>query len=437
MSLKYPEKSFKRRILESLLRKMAVVVLRKYRPRIVGITGSVGKTSTKEAIALLLGERFSIRKNESNYNNEVGIPLTIIGARSGGGSLLRWMGVLLRWARLILHRETYPDILVLEMGIDRPGDMEYLLSFLSVEIGVLTNVSGSHLEYFGTITTLAKEKGFLLTQLPKNGVAIANADNAQVARVLKKTKAQTVITYGFSESVTLRAESVHWQDSAFDGILFRLRYQGKVLPVRLPQVVAQHHIPAVLAALSVGLAFKLNLVEMTQSLSKFRLLPGRMRPLEGVNEGVLIDDTYNASPTSLESALQTIQSLRATRRIAIIGDMLELGSGSEREHAKVAEWLKTYGIDRVIFVGTRMRKAYDELLKADWQESQVWWLESPVRAGEIARQWIVPGDIVLCKGSQGMRMELAVEMLLARPEQAGELLCRQTPEWKRTPFRVV
>ncbi|MEI8104163.1 MAG: UDP-N-acetylmuramoyl-tripeptide--D-alanyl-D-alanine ligase, partial [Candidatus Moraniibacteriota bacterium] len=320
---------------------------------------------------------------------------------------------------------------------DRPGDMEYLLSFIPVDIGVVTNISGSHLEFFGTLAAIAKEKGLILTELDREGVAIVNADNPYTVKLLKKTKAQTVFSYGFDESATLRAESVHWQESMFDGLLFRLRYESKVLPVRLPFVIAQHHIPAVLAAMAVGLSLKLNLVEMTQSLAEFRSLSGRMRPLEGVNGSVVIDDTYNSSPASLESAFQTLQSVPANRRVAILGDMLELGATSERDHKRVAEWLQQYSVERAILVGTRMRKAYEELLKMGWSEHQVWWLESPVRAGEIATQWIVPGDVVLCKGSQGMRIEIAVKTLLAHPDQADELLCRQSSEWKARAFQSV
>ena len=426
-------KSNKRRLLEVVLRAMARRVLARYQPKIVGVTGSVGKTSTKEAIALALRTKFSVRVNEWNYNNEVGIPLTILGAKSGGGSLWRWISVGWRFVRLMVRQEPYPEILVLEMAIDRPGDMEYLLSFVPVSVGVFTHVSGSHLEYFGTLGAIAKEKGLIIARLSKDGAAVVNADNDYTKRSAKHTKAR-VMTYGTSPDATVRVEHIMLPEQLPGGIVFRLNYQGTVMPIRLQEIIAPHLVTAVAAAISVGLSFRLNLVDMAQAMSGFRTLPGRMRLLSGVSGTFIIDDTYNAAPVSLEAALETLVGLPAGHRLVALGDMLELGEGSAREHMRVADQLIRAGVERAVLVGPQMRLTYEELLRRGWTDTHVIHLDHPKRGSEILRQWLVMGDVVLVKGSQGMRMEIMVEGILAQPERATELLCRQSKAWKDTPF---
>lgn len=425
-------KQKKLRALEAILRVMSVAVLKKYKPTIVGVTGSVGKSSTKEAIALVLGAKFRVRKNEENYNNEIGIPLTIIGAKSGKSSLFGWLRVLMIWLKTMLVPGKYPEILVLELGIDRPGDMKYLLSFLPVQVGVMTNVSSSHLEFFKTVGHIAREKGLLLKHLPESGTAIACADDKQSMRVASKAKAR-LITFGFGESASVRAEHVSFSSDAgsFDGCHFKVVFDGKTLPVHLPYVVAEHHIQAILAGMAAGLAFKLNPMDITASVQSFRSLPGRMRMIAGLKQSWLIDDTYNASPTSLDAALKTLGSFQGGRRIAIVGDMLELGSESESAHEKVAEWLVTRKADVALFVGTRMLAAHEALVKSGFAKERCLWFASSSDAIEAAKNLIIPGDVVLVKGSQGMRMEKVSEALLANPEQASELLCRQSEDWKK------
>jgi UDP-N-acetylmuramyl pentapeptide synthase len=421
-------------LLEKILRWMAVKVLKKHKPVIVAITGSVGKSSAKEAIALVLASKFSVRKNEENYNNEIGIPLTIIGAKSGKCSLWKWFMVVWCWIKTLFFFRKYPEILVLELGIDRPGDMDYLLDFLPVKVGVLTDISMSHLEFFKKVEQIAKEKGKLIRRLPKDGTAVLCVDNALVAKLAEKTKAR-VLTYGFEGERTLvRATHAGFlrDTQHHEGYGFKLSYEGTTLPVRLPQVVAEHHVPAVLAAVAVGLAFKMNLVEIVSVMEGFRSLPGRMRLLEGLKHSVIIDDTYNASPTSLKAALKTLQELPASgRKMAVLGDMLELGDEETRSHRAVATWLKKYGVTDAYLVGRRMLLAYEAL---EGIVGEKCWFEDPVSAGQAVCKHLRKGDVVLVKGSQGMRMEKVSELLLAHPEDAPGLLCRQSADWKRRVF---
>lgn len=423
--------------LERLLRAMAIVILKRHRPTIVCVTGSVGKSSTKEAILSVLNPRFRVRANTGNLNNEIGIPLVILGSKGGGSSLLQWMAVPFRFLLTALTlRSRYPDILVLELGIDRIGDMDYFLEFLRPNVGILTSISSSHLEFFKTIAVVGREKGKLIRSIPGDGLAVLNADEPRVLKFRGKIKAP-ILSYGFGKHAEVRATNVSFfRDSASTpiGTSFKLEYDGKSIPVRLPNVIAEHHIHAALAASAVGIFFKMNLLEIAEALQNFQSLPGRMRLFEGVRRSLLIDDTYNASPKSLEAALQTLGNLGGIRRLVALGDMLELGTDSDMAHDTVAAWIVDYDIHEVFLLGPRMLRASRELLRKGFPSDRIHIFSDPETLGEQLAASLREGDIVLLKGSQAMRLEKAVEMVMADPSSSEELLCRQSAEWKRKPF---
>ncbi len=414
---------------------MARTLLRKYRPLIVGVTGSVGKSSTKEAIGLILAQKYSVRAAEGNYNNEIGIPLTVLGSKSGGRSPFRWAWVGMHWFGYVLFPFRYPEVLVLEMGVDRPGDMEYLLSIVSIDIGVFTQVSESHIEYFGSLHNIAKEKGKLIASLPVSGFAILNADDTRVSRFREKTKAK-VLTFGFGEEADIRAEHIAVEPEArlAKGLSFKMDYHGKSLPIRLPKVIARHQVPAALAAAAVGIALRVNPVQIVDALVAFGPLPGRMRLVPGTRGSILLDDTYNASPASTMAALAVLGELRANRKLAILGDMLEIGEESVKRHRELAESVAFSGAELVILVGHRMKHLFDELIGRGFSRQYLFWFERSSEAALFAENVARDGDLILVKGSQGMRMERVSEKLLFDPVEAPYFLCRQSPEWEAKPF---
>ena len=430
-------KPFSLRFVESALRIMAIAVLRRHRPIVIGITGSVGKSSTKEAIATVLSARFRVRQSPGNFNNEIGIPLTVIGSLDTKRSRLRLVAAPFRFlTTLILPRNRYPEILILELGIDRVGDMEYLLEFLSPVVGVLTTISTSHLEFFKSLSVVSREKGKLILSLPRNGLAVLNADESRVMKFNDKTKA-TVLSYGFDEAADVRGTHVaFFRDAAAlpIGSSFKLEYDGKSIPVRLPNIIAEHHISAALAAAAVGIFFKMNPLEVAEALRKFQSLPGRMRLFEGVHRSLLIDDTYNSSPKSLLAALKTLGRLECSRRVVALGDMLELGADSDQAHRDVAEWIREHDIREVFLLGAGMLLAKEALERMDFPSDHLHWFSDPESLGEQLAASLREGDLVLLKGSQGMRLEKAVEMVLLEPSSARGLLCRQSDEWKNMPF---
>ncbi|MCX6765848.1 MAG: UDP-N-acetylmuramoyl-tripeptide--D-alanyl-D-alanine ligase [Candidatus Moranbacteria bacterium] len=428
-------KSKKIQMLEMILRWMAIAVLKKYKPLVIGITGSVGKTSAKEAVFLVLSSKFRVRKNEKNYNNEIGIPLTVIGSESGGRSLWGWVKVTARWTEAVVFPFRYPEVLVLEMGVDRPGDMKYLASFIPLKIGVVTSISSSHLEFFKNVDQIAKEKGKILEGLGEDGVAILNADDEKIFSMKDETRAR-VITFGFEEKADLRASHVTYVqgEKEPEGIAFKLNYEGKFIPVRLPHVLASHQIGAVLAGAAAGIALKINLVDIAEALEQFSAPPGRMKLIKGIKDSLVIDDTYNASPASAVAALTALENLRALRKIAVLGDMLELGKEMEKGHRQVARKVFEINADLFFAVGERMKLAMNELETLGYSPERMHYFESPQEASRILKEFIKKGDLVLVKGSQSMRMEKIVEGLMAEPDSASKLLCRQSAEWRNRPF---
>lgn len=422
-----------------ILRMLARSVLRARQPIIVGITGSVGKSSAKEATALVLSKNFTIRYSPGNYNNEFGLPAAILGIKSPGRSLLLWIQAGAEAVLSILRLRPYPEVLILEMGVDHPGDMDYLLSIAPPDIAVLTHVSESHLAQFENIDQIAKEKGKLVAAIPDSGTAIVNADNDLALQQGERTTA-AVISYGLAEGASLRADNIRLlqEGNRIEGLSFKLNSGGKSIPVRLPGIIGRHHISAVLAAAAVGTALKMNLVDIAAALVEFQTLPGRMRLLDGDADIRVIDDTYNASRASTEAALATMRELIAPRKVVILGDMLEIGSTSDEVHRMLRDAVISSGASVFVGVGQHMRFLSDALRGTNFPEKNIFYFPDPVTALERIHTVVRPHDLVLVKGSQGLRMELVVEALLGgeqRAEKNRSLLCRQSTAWRATPFR--
>ncbi len=432
-----------RKIIQLKLKILAKIILAKYKPDIVGITGSVGKTSTKEAIYTVLASKFKVRRNIKNYNNEIGLPLTIIGADSPGRSIIGWYIVFSKALKLILFKDKgYPKILVLEMGVDRPGDMKYLNSIVKCKVGVITSIGPVHLEFFGSINNIQKEKGGLIKNLTKSSWAVLNYDDEKVRQIGNNTEAQILI-YGFDEKADVRAlsyaeasASKHQVDSEnannLVGVSFKLSYNGSTVPVLLPKVIGYAAVYAALAGSAVGVAYGLNLVEIVQSLREFKSPRGRMNLVKGIKNTLIIDDTYNSSPQSSISALDVVKKIplaKSARRFAVLGDMLELGSMSEQGHRQVGKKALKTGINKLIVVGERARDIARGAKDAGMTKDNIFHFSQAEKAGKFIQERISEGDLILVKGSQGARMEKIVKEIMAEPLRAKELLVRQDEQW--------
>src|SRR5688572_6324404 len=253
-----------RKMLENKLARFAKAVLKREKPHIVGVTGSVGKSSAKDAIAVVLGKRFRVRASQKNYNTEIGLPLAVLGLPSGDSSSVKWLGILWRaWGTSMSKDPDYPKVLVLEMALQHPGDIAKLCDIAPPDFGVVTAIGESHLEFMGSIDNIVKEKRILVERLPKEGVAVLNRDDEKVWAMRAKTKAK-VVSYGFHEEAEVRVlpESIAYACSPDRecGMHFKMTAGGATMPVFLPHVLGKHGIYAALAAAAVGLAKDMNLV---------------------------------------------------------------------------------------------------------------------------------------------------------------------------------
>ncbi len=426
-------------IIQQLLFNLSRAILRKYKPDIIGITGSVGKTTAKEAIAAILKTNYLVRAASKNYNNEIGLPLVILGSTSAGRSITKWIALLWKGTGLLFHyAKNYPWILVLEMGADKPGDITYLMDIAMPKVSVITAIAPAHLEGFGTLEQLIKEKGTLIRKLVDNqSWAILNADDKNVMSLVDTTKAR-VMTFGTSPGADMKIEHVH-QHNSFDpddkqliGMVAKLSYKGQDVDVDLPNIVGIQHVYGIAAAACVGVVYDMSLHEIASGLRGYQSPAGRMNVLPGIKHTLLIDDTYNSSPLAVKVALETLagfQVVSGSRKIAVLGDMLELGSFTEQAHREAGELVAALGIDMLFTIGSSGRMLAESAVATGVDTASVLCFDTSDDARKTVQNLMKKGDVLLIKGSQGMRMERIVKEVMAEPEKASELLVRQTSEW--------
>jgi UDP-N-acetylmuramoyl-tripeptide--D-alanyl-D-alanine ligase len=427
-------KSIFRSIVVAIITWQAKVVLRKYKPKIVAVTGSVGKTSTKDAIFTVLSHFYYVRKSEKSFNSEIGVPLTILGCPNGWSDPIAWLKNIIEGFTLILLPNHYPKWLVLEVGADRPGDIESITKWLIPDISVITRLSKVpvHVEYFADAQAVFKEKGFLAKALKKDGVLILNADDEDVLAYRSMFEGRIVL-YGTSEvsDVIGFNYEISYEDLGFPK---GVKWDVSVGEERGEAVIngglgVQQMYPA-LAAIAVGVSQKLSLEKMLKTFADHKPSRGRMKILYGIKDSIIIDDTYNSSPVAASEAIRTLELVKNKgKKIAILGDMLELGVHSTEEHRKIGEQVASVA-DVLVTVGVRSRATAEGALGSGLTESNVFQYEDSRIAGKETEHIIAPGDVILIKGSQGVRMEKAVEELLRDPLQKDRLLVRQDAEWQ-------
>jgi len=381
------------KILKLILKNLAKLTVWYFQPQIIAITGSAGKTSAKEAIYAVLsaqdgslpvrqagasgGKNYRrVRKSKGNLNNELGMPLTILGDWSKeelklvsrdtlrGEKIFKkiffWLKVIISASIRVffLRKSAYPQVLVLEYAADRPGDIKKLLRIAKPNVGIVSAIGKIpvHVEFFSTPEAVAREKSKLIEALTANGFAILNFDNEVVMKMKECAKAR-IITFGFNEGADLKIgnfENRSENDKPM-GISFKLEYGGSFVPVILKNCFGKAQAYAATIGACVGLIYDLNLVEISEALSEnYQPAKGRMNLLKGIKETYVIDDSYNASPLSMEEALNTIRELSAKRKIAILGDMLELGKYSIEAHESIGRLVAPI-VDILITVGPRAK----------------------------------------------------------------------------------
>ena len=430
-------RTFFKKIITWKLTLIAKAILRRHNPMVIAVTGSVGKTSTKDAIYTVLKSQGSVRRSDKSFNSELGVPLSIIGATSGWNNPFAWLNVMASGIWQIFEpKGRYPKTLVLEVGADRPGDISRIAKWIKPHVVVITRLPEVpvHIEFFPTLESLVEEKLSLAKGLRKEGTLILNADDSRVLAAKEQMRAKT-ITYGTNPVSDIRASNVQLlapgEAFADGGLTFKMDFDGKSLPVTMPNIYAESYVTIALAALAVAYVCDVNMIAAIGELATYETPPGRVRLIAGDKNTVLIDDTYNSSPAACEAGLEMLKNIPfGKRKIAVLGDMLELGKHTNDAHYEVGKQAKACA-DILIAVGLRATEIARGAHDAKMNAKKIFEFEDAIAAGNAMLDMRKAGDVIYIKGSQGMRMERMVKMLMADPEMAKELLVRQEKEWGR------
>jgi UDP-N-acetylmuramoyl-tripeptide--D-alanyl-D-alanine ligase len=420
--------TFLRRIVQKLSR----LTIWRYRPGVIGVTGTVGKTSTKLAIKAVLEKGRRVRASSGNLNNELGLPLAILGnwseedlklvsratpaGTARGRKLAFWLKVVFGslW-RIIFKDPNYPEILILEYGADRPGDIKSLLKIARPNVSVITAVGDIpvHVEYYNGPADVAREKGRLIEYLPVAGFAILNHDDEVVMNLQQRTRAH-VATFGFEKGAEVKITRMEnrIENGHPIGISFKLEYKGTFVPVRLNGVFGRSHAYAAAAAASVGIVFGMNLVAISEALADYTPAESRMQLLPGIKNTFLIDDSYNASPLSMRAALDALRDLPAKRKVAVLGDMLEIGKYTIEAHEAIGK-IVTQSANVLVTVGPRSKFIAETALAGGMRKSAVLSFDTADQARKPVQDLMKEGDLLLIKGSHSMELEKVVEEVRA------------------------
>lgn len=436
------KKLFKK-IIIGILTFEAKVALKRFNPKIVAVTGSVGKTSTKDAIYTIFSKLTLARKSEKSFNSEIGVPLTILGLKNAWNNPFLWLINIIHGFLICLLPKTYknfPDWLILEVGADHPGDIENLTKWLHPDIAVINKIGSLpvHVEFFGSTEKVIKEKAFLAKALKKGGTLVSYADDEQVMKIAENiSHPKNLVTFGFSEKSDVLASHYSIVYKKINdllipsGISFKVNFGPNSVPVIIEGALGKSHTYPMLAAVAVTIAVKFNIASVGEVLREHKTPPGRMRIINGLKNSIIIDDTYNSSPAALLEALNTLREIDAPgRKIAVLGDMLELGSYSFDAHHNAGKEASKV-CDILCVVGVQGRIIAEGALEEGMDENKIFEYDDSKEAGNELQNIIQKGDIILIKGSQGIRMEKIVENIMNEPERAEELLVRQDKEWKK------
>lgn len=422
-------KDFFKKIIITILTYEARMVLRVKKPTIIAITGSVGKTSTKDALFTVLKPHVTVAKTQKSYNSDFGIPLSILELSNAWGNFTQWFkNIILGFVKIFSR--TYPQYLVLEVGADHKGDISRPAQWLRPKYSVFTCFPDVpvHVEFFESPQEVIKEKETLALYTQKNGVLILNHDDPKVLS-MKTRFPQKSVSYGISPDATLCLSSfvVKRDQHIFLGT-GTIVYNHESYDFTLPHIITRTQIlsalPGVLVLLEEGFSF----TNAVKGILDLKPTHGRLSVLQGKKDTVLIDDTYNASPVAMMHALDVLVHIPETaRKIVVLGDMMELGLHTEEEHRKIGTYITNLPIELVVCIGPRAKFIYEEIQKNSAQ--LVRWFETSEKAGLFLSENLKHNDCILFKGSQSVRVEKALAYCLHDDINPQDVLVRQEKEW--------
>lgn len=412
------------------------VVLFRFKPKIIAITGSVGKTSTKDAIFTALSNNLKVRKNQKSFNSEIGTPLTILGLENAWSDPILWIKNIFL-GLLVPFKKEYPEWLILEVGSDHPGDVSRVAKWIKPNVVVVTALPKVpvHVEFFSSPEALNEEDLSIIEYMKKDGTLILNADD-KLALAAKEKFSGTVLTYGSESTATVSYSNkniIYMENEGVRlpvGLSFKISHSGNSVPMSLPKVLGVQHILPVVASIAVGLSQNVPFLDMVNSFSKFDPPRGRMNLILGKNNSIVIDDTYNASPLAMQKAIEVLAEIETNgNKIAVLGDMLEIGQYSASEHKKIGEQVAKLKINLLVTVGIRAQSIAESALEYGMDKNSVYHFKDFKDVSTLILNNLKPATVVLLKGSQGIRLEKVVENIISEDLDKSEVLVRQEKDW--------
>lgn len=391
--------------------------------KLIVVVGSVGKTSTKIAIGTVLGEKYRVRLHEGNHNSELSAPLAILGVDFPEN--IRKFGQWWNVFKAIRERIKQPndvDVIVQELGTDAIGQIPHFGTYLNPDLAVVTAVSAEHMEFFKTLDNVAAEE---LSAVNFSKSALINRDDINGAYASFVVN-PNISTYGTNDVAEYRFDTTDYTfQDGFTG-LFSAPEWTEAIETTL-HVMGDHSIRVAVAAGAVGIKLGMSATEVAAGMQKIRAVSGRMNVLRGMNDSIIIDDSYNSSPLAVQSALQALYQLKVPQKIAVLGSMNELGETSAAEHQALARWCDPLQLSHIVTVGKEASKYLAPAAQA--QGCHTVSFESPLEAGAYVHKYLEKGAAVLFKGSQGgIFLEEAVKIILHSTDDKDKLV-RQSPEW--------
>jgi UDP-N-acetylmuramoyl-tripeptide--D-alanyl-D-alanine ligase len=365
------------------LQKLAQNTLSEHPVKVVGITGSIGKTTTKEFTSALLAKRYKILKSEGNFNNHLGLPLSILKLRES-------------------HK-----IVVLEMGMSHPGEIRRLAQIAPPDVAVITNVLPVHLEFLKSMANIADAKKEILDGLKQNGAAVLNGDDPWVNKLSSAWKGEKIF-FGVRKNWDISAQNI--QKTGLDGMTFELNYGGKKEQIALP-FFYNSTLFNFLAAVAVAFVFAIPIEDIKERSAQLKPTEKRGTVFLLEKDQTLIDDSYNSNPSALEASLQSVAELPAKRKIAVLGDMLELGDDALKYHIAAGQKVVENGFDLLVTVGSLSKHIAAGAKGAGMPEDCIHSFGDSREAAENLGEILDPGDLILVKGSRGIKMDYIVEQL--------------------------
>lgn len=434
-----------KQILYNILKYSSKQLLKRYNPTIIGVVGNVGKTSMRMNMVSFLSQFSPVGTNVDNYNTPIGIYLSFLDEISPNKNIFSWIRIVIKsLGRAWFGYSEFAPIWVLELGVDAPGDMdEFIDDFLELDIVVFGFIGSNpvHLSQFNTKKDLIHEDAKVLRGLKPEGLLIIDGDDSVLKSIYRKR--EHVITFGYGDvdvkasdfktSIDVVDTKEQWNtyhSSIVPKGSFKVEYRGSSIPFQVNYILGKHQVSSLLPSIALGIADGMNLIDISQKITSIKPIKGRLRCLEGVKDTLLIDDTYNAAPSAVEMALDTLGniSIKGARKVAILGVMRELGDESQDIHTHMGE-LAAKVADVCIGVGEETK----DLLLAFHNHNPkgiYHWFEDSEEAALHIVDFITSDDIILVKGSQFSRMERVSAELLSNKRYKAELLTRQSAEWQ-------